>query len=155
MSRAEALVERLHALYPKLIDLRLERLVALLHRLGDPHLRLPPVIHVAGTNGKGSVCAFLRAIAEQAGLRVHVYTSPHLVHFNERIRLAGTLAADETIAAALEEVERANAGAPLTVFEAITAAAFHLFAATPADLCVVETGLGGRFDRRFCVDDGR
>jgi len=146
MSRAEALVERLHALYPKLIDLRLERLVALLHRLGDPHLRLPPVIHVAGTNGKGSVCAFLRAIAEQAGLRVHVYTSPHLVHFNERIRLAGTLAADETIAAALEEVERANAGAPLTVFEAITAAAFHLFAATPADLCVVETGLGGRFD---------
>lgn len=153
MSRAEALVERLHALYPKLIDLRLDRLVALLHRMGDPHLKLPPVIHVAGTNGKGSVCAFMRAIAEADGRRVHVYTSPHLVNFNERVRLAGTLVTDDAFATALEDVERANAGAPLTVFEAITAAALHLFAATPGDVCLLETGLGGRFDATRVVPD--
>jgi dihydrofolate synthase/folylpolyglutamate synthase len=109
-------------------------------------LRLPPVIHVAGTNGKGSCCAFIRAIAEAAGCRVHVYTSPHLVRFNERIRLAGELVTDEALAATLDEIEAVNAGNQITVFEAITAAAFLLFARAPADLCVLEVGLGGRFD---------
>ena len=137
---------RLQALYPKLIDLSLGRLNRLLAAMGDPHLALPPVIHVAGTNGKGSVCAFARAMAEAAGWRVHVYTSPHLVRFNERIRLAGELVTDEDLAAALDEVEAKNAGGEITVFEAITAAAFWLFARTPADLCLLEVGLGGRFD---------
>ncbi len=146
MSRYDASLARLQSLYPKLIDLRLDRLVRLLGALGDPHLRLPPVIHVAGTNGKGSVCAFVRAMAEAAGLRVHVYTSPHLVRFNERIRLAGELVSDAALAEALDEIEAVNAGNQITVFEAITAAAFLLFARVPADLCVLEVGLGGRFD---------
>ena len=119
---------------------------ALLDKLGNPERRLPPVIHVAGTNGKGSTCAFLRAMAEAAGLRVHVYTSPHLVRFNERIRIAGELVSDGALAEAMEHVERVNAGAPITVFEVITAVAFHLFAAAPAELCVLEVGLGGRGD---------
>ncbi len=146
MSRYDASLDRLHRLYPKLIDLRLERLERLLTALGDPHLRLPPVIHVAGTNGKGSCCAFIRAMAEAAGLRVHVYTSPHLVRFNERIRLAGALVSDEALAGALDEIEAVNAGNQITVFEAITAAAFLLFSRVEADLCVVEVGLGGKFD---------
>ncbi|OYV41763.1 MAG: bifunctional folylpolyglutamate synthase/dihydrofolate synthase [Rhodospirillales bacterium 20-64-7] len=146
MTDLHASLERLHKLYPKLIDLRLERLERLLAALGNPQDRLPPVIHVAGTNGKGSVCAFIRSIAEAAGLAVHVYTSPHLVRFNERIRLAGELVSDAALAAALEEIEGVNAGNEITVFEAITAAAFLLFARHPADLCVVEVGLGGRFD---------
>ncbi len=145
-SRFDANLERLHTLYPKLIDLKLDRLVRLLGALDNPHLRLPPVIHVAGTNGKGSVCAFIRAMAEAAGLRVHVFTSPHLVRFNERIRLAGELVSDDALAAALDETERVNEGNQITVFEAITAAAFLLFSQTYADLCVVEVGLGGRFD---------
>ncbi len=142
----EAALERLHRLYPTLIDLRLERLVRLLAALGDPQLRLPPVIHVAGTNGKGSSIAFMRAMAEAAGLRVHVYTSPHLVRFNERIRLAGALVSDAALAEALDAIEAANGAAEITVFEAITAAAFWLFARSPADLCLLEVGLGGRFD---------
>ncbi len=146
MSRVEGILERLHGLYPRIIDLSMDRLLALLARLGHPQDRLPPVIHVAGTNGKGSTCAFVRAIAEAAGMRVHVYTSPHLVRFNERIRLAGTLVDDATLEAALEHVIAVNAEAPITVFEVITAVAFHLFAATPADLCVLEVGLGGRGD---------
>ncbi len=146
MSRYDASLDRLHRLYPKLIDLKLDRLIRLLADLGNPHLHIPPVIHVAGTNGKGSCCAFIRAIAEAAGLRVHVYTSPHLVRFNERIRLAGELVTDEMLAAALDEIEEKNAGNQITVFEAITAAAFLLFARVPADLCVLEVGLGGKFD---------
>ncbi len=145
-SRIDGVVARLHGLHPRLIDLSLDRLRDLLVKLGGPERRLPPVIHVAGTNGKGSTCAFLRAIAEAAGLRVHVYTSPHLVRFNERIRLAGRLVDDAALVDALEEVERVNAGAPITVFEVITAVAFHLFARIPADLCVLEVGLGGRGD---------
>ncbi len=144
--RYDASLDRLQRLYPKLIDLSTERLLRLLRALGDPHLRLPPVIHVAGTNGKGSCCAFLRAIAESAGLRVHVYTSPHLVRFNERIRLAGELVTDDALAAALDDIEAVNAGNQITVFEAITAAAFSLFACVPAELCILEVGLGGRFD---------
>ncbi len=140
------IVARLHALHPTLIDLSLGRLERLLAGLGHPERRLPPVIHIAGTNGKGSTSAFTRAIAEAAGLAVHVYTSPHLVRFNERVRLAGRLASDAELFAALEEVERVNAGAPITVFEVITAASFLLFAAIPADLAVIEVGLGGRAD---------
>jgi dihydrofolate synthase / folylpolyglutamate synthase len=146
LNQIHASLERLHKLYPKLIDLKLERLLRLLGALGDPHSRLPPVIHVAGTNGKGSVCAFTRSLAEAAGLRTHVYTSPHLVRFNERIRLAGQLVEDDALAAALDEIETVNEGNQITVFEAITAAAFLLFSRVPADLCVLEVGLGGRFD---------
>jgi dihydrofolate synthase/folylpolyglutamate synthase len=144
--RFAEVVARLHALHPRLIDLSLGRLQALLGRLDNPERQLPPVIHVAGTNGKGSTCAFLRAIGEAAGQRVHVYTSPHLVRFNERIRLAGAIVDDDTLDATLAEVERRNEGAPITVFEVVTAAAFLLFARIPADLVVLEVGLGGRFD---------
>ena len=144
--RIEPIIARLHDLHPRLIDLSLGRLQRLLEQLGNPERQLPPIIHVAGTNGKGSTCANLRAMAEAAGLRVHVYTSPHLVRFNERFRIAGRLVSDAALADALETIERVNGGAPITVFEVITAAAFRLFAAAPADLCVLEVGLGGRGD---------
>jgi dihydrofolate synthase/folylpolyglutamate synthase len=150
--RAEAIIDRLHGLYPKLIDLSLDRLIRLLGQLGNPERHLPPVIHVAGTNGKGSCCAFLRAIGEAAGLRTHVYTSPHLVHFNERIRLAGTLVTDDQLAETLAEIERINAGGPITVFEVLVAASFLLFARVPADLCIIEVGLGGRADATNVID---
>jgi dihydrofolate synthase / folylpolyglutamate synthase len=150
--RFETAVERLHLLHPRLIDLSLGRLEVLLTKLGHPERRLPPVIHVAGTNGKGSTCAFVRAIAEAADLRAHVYTSPHLVRFNERIRLAGKLVSDTELADTLEEVEQVNAGAAITVFEVITAVAFVLFARVPADLAVIEVGLGGRFDATNLVE---
>jgi dihydrofolate synthase/folylpolyglutamate synthase len=144
--RTDAIIDRLHRLYPKLIDLGLERVERLLGLLGHPERRLPPVIHVAGTNGKGSTCAFARAIGEAAGLRVHVTISPHLVHLRERFRIAGELVPDEALAAVLEEIEAVNAGGAVTVFEALVAAGLVLFSRTPADLCVVEVGLGGRFD---------
>jgi len=143
---ADAIIARLHELYPKLIDLSLDRVLRLLHQLGDPHLRLPPVIHVAGTNGKGSTCAFLRAIGEAAGWPVHVTISPHLVSLRERFRIAGTLVTEDALTATLAEIEQVNAGLPITVFEALVAAGYLLFARTPAQLCVVEVGLGGRFD---------
>lgn len=142
----DAALERLQALHPKKIDLSLDRMRRLLADLGHPEQALPPVIHVAGTNGKGSTVAFLRAIAEAAGLSVHVYTSPHLVRFAERIRVAGKLINDDQLAAALDEVEAANAGRPITFFEVTTAAAFAAFRHTPADLCLVEVGLGGLYD---------
>ena len=145
-SRIEPIIDRLHGLHPRLIDLSLERLERLLAQLGHPERRLPPVIHVAGTNGKGSTCAFLRAMAEAAGLRVHVYTSPHLVRFNERFRIAGRLVSDAALADALDHIEQVNGGAAITVFEVITAVAFHLFAQAPAELCILEVGLGGRGD---------
>jgi dihydrofolate synthase/folylpolyglutamate synthase len=150
--RSEAIIDRLHALHPRLIDLSLDRMRRALAALDHPERRLPPVLHVAGTNGKGSTCAVLRAAAEAAGRRVHVYTSPHLVRFHERVRLAGELVAEDTLAAALEEVEAANAGAPITVFEITTAVALHLFARIPADLLVLEVGLGGRWDATNVVD---
>ena len=146
MSRIDPIIARLHSLHPRLIDLSLDRLLRLLGQLGHPERRLPPVLHVAGTNGKGSTAAFMRAIAEAAGLRVHVYTSPHLVRLNERYRVAGTLVTDAALADAMETIERVNDGAPITVFEVMTAAAFVLFAETPADLCILEVGLGGRGD---------
>jgi len=151
--RVGPILGRLHTLHPRLIDLSLGRLLGLLAKLDHPERRLPPVIHVAGTNGKGSCCAFLRAIGEAAGLRVHVYTSPHLIRFNERIRLAGEIVSDETLADVLEEIETVNAGDPITVFEITTAAALLLFARVPADLCVLEVGLGGRFDATNVVDN--
>ncbi len=126
--------------------LGLERISALLDRLGHPERALPPVFHVAGTNGKGSTCAFLRAAIEAAGLKAHVYTSPHLVRFNERIRLAGRLIEDAPLAALLGETLDAAAGDEISFFEATTAAAFLAFARTPADACIVEVGLGGRLD---------
>lgn len=144
--RAAAALERLAALHPKLIDLGLGRTRDLLARLGDPHHSLPPVIHVAGTNGKGSVIALMRAMAEAAGFRVHVYASPHLCRFNERIRLAGKLIGDDALADLLEEVESANGDAPVTFFEVTTAAAFLAFSRVPADLLLLETGLGGALD---------
>jgi dihydrofolate synthase/folylpolyglutamate synthase len=143
---SDAALERLKTLHPKKIDLSLDRIARVLDALGRPQDRLPPVIHVAGTNGKGSTVAFLRAIAEAAGLTAHVYTSPHLVRFVERIRLAGKLIEDAHLAEVLARVERANAGAPITFFEITAAAALLAFAETPADLCVLEVGLGGRFD---------
>jgi dihydrofolate synthase / folylpolyglutamate synthase len=148
----EQIAARLERLHPRLIDLSLDRLRILLGRLDHPERRLPPVIHVAGTNGKGSTCAFIRAMGEAAGLRVHVYTSPHLVRFNERIRIAGSVVADERLIAAMERIERINDSAPITVFEVITATAFDLFAETPADLCVLEVGLGGRGDATNVID---
>jgi len=150
--RVEPLLDRLQTLHPKLIDLSLDRLRRLLAQLGHPELLLPPVIHVAGTNGKGSTCAFLRAMGEQAGWPVHVFTSPHLVRFNERIRLGGALVGDEELSEALETAERVNAGAAITIFEIITAAALLLFAAHPAKLLVLEVGLGGRGDATNVVD---
>jgi dihydrofolate synthase/folylpolyglutamate synthase len=150
--RSEAIIERLHALYPRMIDLSLDRLRRLLVDLGHPERKIAPVLHVAGTNGKGSTCAFMRAIGEAAGMRVHVYTSPHLVRFVERIRLAGTLVTDAVLADTLTEVEQVNAGQPITEFEILMAVSFLLFARAPADLCVLEVGLGGRGDATNVID---
>jgi dihydrofolate synthase / folylpolyglutamate synthase len=146
MSRADAILDRLTRLHPKAIDLSLDRIRALMRRLGDPQDQLPPVVHVAGTNGKGSTVATLRACLEAAGYRVHAYTSPHLVHFNERIRLAGRLIDEDALVALLDEVERVNGGDPITFFEITTAAAYLAFARIPADIVLLETGLGGRLD---------
>jgi dihydrofolate synthase/folylpolyglutamate synthase len=146
----DELIARLSALHPERIDLTLDRIQGLLARLGHPEQKLPPVIHVAGTNGKGSTVAYLRAILEAAGLRVHTYTSPYLVRINESFRLGraggGRLATDDELCAAFAQCEAANAGASITFFEAKTAAAFHLFAQHPADVVLLEVGLGGRLD---------
>lgn len=147
MTRGSDLVlERLTKLHPKIIDLSLDRTWRLLERLGHPERRLPPVVHVAGTNGKGSVIAYLRAMLEAAGYRVHVYTSPHLVRFHERIRLAGRLIEEDALLALLEQCERVNGEEPITFFEITTCAAMLEFARVPADILLLETGLGGRLD---------
>lgn len=144
------------ALHPKVIDLVLDRVWRLLAALDHPERRLPPVVHVAGTNGKGSLVAILRAMLEAAGQRVHVYTSPHLVRFAERIRLGapggGRLIDDATLVALLEECERANDGQPITFFEITTCAALLAFAREPADVVLLETGLGGRLDATNVVE---
>ncbi|WP_211113109.1 bifunctional folylpolyglutamate synthase/dihydrofolate synthase [Skermanella mucosa] len=150
--RADPVLDRLKHLHPKVIDLSLGRTLRMLEAVGSPHLRLPPVVHVAGTNGKGSTIAFLRAFLEAAGRRVHVYTSPHLVRFHERIRLAGDLIADDHLAATLEECEAANRGEPITYFEITTAAAMLAFSRVPADVLLLETGLGGRLDSTNVID---
>ena len=152
----DELIARLMLLHPKRIDLTLERVHRLLERLDHPEQKLPGVIHVAGTNGKGSTVAYLRAILEAGGLRVHAYTSPYLVRINECFRLGrvggGRLVCDDELRAALEYCERANAGAPITFFEIKTAAAFCLFAQNPADVLLLEVGLGGRLDATNVVD---
>ncbi|HVN01608.1 MAG TPA: folylpolyglutamate synthase/dihydrofolate synthase family protein [Caulobacteraceae bacterium] len=143
---SDVTIARLRALHPPLIDLSTGRVKRLLAALGNPHLRMGPVIHVAGTNGKGSTCAYLRAIGEAAGLKVHVTASPHLVRFAERIRIAGQIISEAELAVRIDEVEAANADHPISFFEITQALAFHAFAQDPADLVVVEVGLGGRFD---------
>jgi dihydrofolate synthase / folylpolyglutamate synthase len=143
---SDRVLERLGRLHPKLIDLSLGRVERLLAALGNPQDDLPPVVHVAGTKGKGSTVATMRACLEGAGYRVHAYISPHLVRFHERIRLAGRLIDEEALIALLEECERTNRDAPITFFEITTAAAFLAFARTPADIVLLEVGLGGRLD---------
>ncbi len=156
MDRSSAILERLLTLHPREIDLSLERVRRLMADLGNPERALPPVIHVAGTNGKGSTTAFMRAILEAAGRRVHVYTSPHLVRFHERIRLGaeggGRYVDDGELADTLVEVEKINDGRPITQFEITTAAAFLIFARHPADILLLEVGLGGRLDATNVVD---
>jgi len=151
--RVQAQLERLAKLAPGGDTLGLERISALLARLGHPERRLPPVFHVAGTNGKGSTCAFLRAAIEAEGLKAHVYTSPHLVRFNERVRLAGKLIEDEHLADLLAETLDAADGIAPTFFEATTAAAFLAFSREPADACILEVGLGGRLDATNVVPE--
>ncbi|MBV9378095.1 MAG: bifunctional folylpolyglutamate synthase/dihydrofolate synthase [Alphaproteobacteria bacterium] len=143
---SDRVLERLGRLHPKLIDLSLGRVERLLAALSNPQDDLPPVVHVAGTKGKGSTVATMRSCLEAAGYRVHAYISPHLVHFHERIRLAGRLIDEEALIGLLEECERANRDAPITFFEITTAAAFLAFARTPADIVLLEVGLGGRLD---------
>jgi dihydrofolate synthase/folylpolyglutamate synthase len=143
---SDRVLARLSALHPKAIDLTLGRVERLLAALGNPERALPPVIHVAGTNGKGSTVAMIRAGLEAAGGRCHVYTSPHLARFHERIRVAGALVDEARLLALLDRCEAANGGAPITFFEITTAAAFLAFAETPADWCLLEVGLGGRLD---------
>jgi len=163
MSKSDLILERLAALHPRKIDLSLDRMNRILERLDNPHLKLPPVVHVAGTNGKGSTAAYLRAMHEAAGYGVHVYTSPHLVRFHERVRLAqpdgkggyagSDFVAEAELATALEECEEANGGAPITIFEITTAAAFLIFSRHPADILLLEVGLGGRLDATNVIDD--
>ena len=152
----DAMLARLLALHPKRIDLGLERMARILDALDHPERHLPPVIHVAGTNGKGSTIAFMRAILEAAGKRVHVYTSPNLVRINERFRIGhkdgGKLVGDAELAAALAECEAKNGDAPITVFEIETAAAFLLFSRNPADVLLLEVGLGGRLDATNVIE---
>jgi dihydrofolate synthase/folylpolyglutamate synthase len=146
MDHSDAILERVMGLHPKIIDLSLDRMVRLLDDLGNPQDQLPAVIHIAGTNGKGSTQAMIRAGLEAAGKRVHAYTSPHLARFHERIRLAGGLIPEDQLSAILTEIEDVNAGRPITFFELTTAAAFLAFARTPADYTLLEVGLGGRLD---------
>ncbi len=156
MAVSDAILKRLLALHPKIIDLKLDRMERILAALGHPERKLPPVIHVAGTNGKGSVIAYSRAILEAAGLSVHVYTSPHLVRFHERIRIGapggGQLIAEADLIDLLEECETANGGEPITFFEITTAAALLAFSRNPADYLLLEVGLGGRLDATNVVD---
>ena len=155
MGGSDTILERLLALHPKKIDLVLDRVQRLLAAFGHPERRLPPVIHVAGTNGKGSTCAFSRAMLEAQGLEVHVYSSPHLVRFHERIRLAGSLITEPELAALLEECEEVNDGAPITFFEITTAAAILAFSRHKADALVLEVGLGGKYDATNVIEKPR
>lgn len=152
MTTTDRILERLTALHPKKIDLSLGRLERLLKALGNPEKKVPPIIHVAGTNGKGSTIAYMRGIFEAGGLKTHVYTSPHLVRFGERVRLAGKLISDEDLEALLIECEAANVGEPITFFEITTAAAFLAFSRTPADVLLLEVGLGGKLDATNVID---
>lgn len=146
MDKSKNILKRLELLHPKKIDLSLNRLKLLLEKLGNPHLKLAPIIHIAGTNGKGSVTSYLRTIYEKKGLKVHTYTSPHLIRFNERIRINSCLIESDYLSSLLEECEEKNNGKPITFFEITTAAAFLAFSRNKSDLVLLETGLGGRFD---------
>ncbi len=148
----DQILARLQRLHPKKIDLSLDRMRDILTKLGHPERRLPPTIHVAGTNGKGSTTAFLRAMMEAAGLRVHVYSSPHLVRFAERIRLAGKLIDEDYLLKCLRDCEKVNGHMPITYFEITTAIAFRAFAENPADVLLLEVGLGGRLDATNVID---
>jgi dihydrofolate synthase / folylpolyglutamate synthase len=156
MTPIDSIVARLTALHPKRIDLSLARIERLLAALDHPERKLPPVIHIAGTNGKGSVIAFMRAMLEASGQSVHVYTSPHLVRFNERYRLGapdeGSFVSDDELSETLTECERVNNGAPITVFEITTAVGLVLFARHAADVLLMEVGLGGRLDATNVID---
>jgi dihydrofolate synthase/folylpolyglutamate synthase len=149
---SDFLLDRMMTLHPKSIDLTLGRMHHILAALGHPERRLPPVIHIAGTNGKGSTLAMIRAGLEGAGQTCHAYTSPHLARFHERIRLAGTLIDEDALSAALDHCLAANGDDPITFFEITTAAAFAAFADTPADWCLLEVGLGGRLDATNVID---
>lgn len=149
---SDRILTRLLSLHPKIIDLSLERMNVILEKLGDPQNILPPVIHVAGTNGKGSTIAYLRSILEAAGLSVHIYTSPHLVRFAERIRLNGKIIEENYLQEILEFCEKVNDGEPITYFEITTAAAFKAFSDNPADVLILEVGLGGRLDATNVID---
>ncbi len=151
-SGSDAVLERMMTLHPKIIDLTLDRCHRLLAALGNPEIRLPPVVHVAGTNGKGSTQAMIRAGMEAAGQVVHAYTSPHLARFHERIRVAGELIGEPDLTALLDECVMANGAASITFFEITTCAAFLAFARTPADWTLLEVGLGGRLDATNVVD---
>ncbi len=153
LPKTDTVLQRLIGLHSKKIDLSLGRIEAFLEKLDRPQEKLPPVVHVAGTNGKGSTIAFLRALLEAAGYRVHAYTSPHLVNFNERVRLAGRLIDDGEIVKLLEECETVNQGQPITFFEITTAAAFLAFSRLPADILLLETGLGGKLDATNMVPE--
>ena len=149
---SDVILDRMMSLHPKIIDLTLDRVWHLLDRLGNPQNALPPVIHIAGTNGKGSTLAMLRAGLEGAGHRVHAYTSPHLARFHERIRLAGTLISEQALTEVLDECYAAQAGEPITYFEITTVAALLAFARTPADYTLLEVGLGGRLDATNVIE---
>ena len=151
-AQLEAALAAMAALHPKKIDLGLERVERVLKALGNPQERLPPVVHIAGTNGKGSTVSFVRAMAEAGGLKCHVYISPHLVHFRERMTVASEEISDTQLLNVLERVRLANAGQPLSFFEATTAAALLAFSETSADLCIIEVGLGGRYDATNVID---
>jgi len=144
--RSDSILLRLTALHPNRIEMGLGRIERLLAQLGHPERKVPPVIHVTGTNGKGSTCAFARAMLEAQGLKVHAYTSPHLVDFRERIRVVGQLIDEGELCATLEECERVNDGEPITFFEITTAAAFLAFSRHPADVLILEVGMGGKTD---------
>ncbi|MFD1797738.1 bifunctional folylpolyglutamate synthase/dihydrofolate synthase [Paracoccus aurantiacus] len=153
MDHSDAILKRVMGLHPKMIDLSLDRMFRLLDDLGNPQDSLPPVVHIAGTNGKGSTVSMIRAGLESAGKRVHVYTSPHLARFHERIRLAGNLIPEDALSNILTEIETVNAGRPITFFELTTAAGFLAFARHPADYTLLEVGLGGRLDATNVVAD--
>jgi dihydrofolate synthase / folylpolyglutamate synthase len=152
MAKSDAILMRLLSLHPKIIDLSLDRMHSILARLENPERKLPPVIHIAGTNGKGSTLAITKSILEVAGLKVHTYTSPHLVRFHERIYVAGETISEQALSALLEECEAVNSTVPITFFEITTAAAFLAFARTPADYLLLEVGLGGRLDATNVID---
>ena len=150
---SDVILERMMALHPKVMDLVLDRVWKLLDAMGNPQGQLPPVIHIAGTNGKGSTQAMIRAGLEQGGARVHAYTSPHLARFHERIRVAGDVISEDALTEVLDRCYRANGGDPITYFEITTVAALVAFAEAEADYTLLEVGLGGRLDATNVVDE--